>query len=475
MSCYTVYSTIQLALYGALALSAVGASRGQEQYPPPLKHTPGDHPADVALIVDIAGLHARDLDRWVREHPDSALGGLSARGDSFTNAWLPANDPVVGLLALATAGTPISTGIPATTFYARDLAPMQGNCDSAGTFVDLSRNAAASGQVVARDPARGCSPVEPHELLPYNTIFDLVKARGGTTAWAGSEERLVDLLRGHKGTGLSEAVVVISQGDGHATDEMRVASVKRWIESSAPSINPPPALIGITLDGFDAVERTPAQDANYSGRLTPHAEQALRQIDERIAELVLCLRQKGLFKRTWILVTATHLFAPAKHLTSRHFSTTGMEQVLRNAGMPAANISVSDGCLVWLPEGKQADVAANALWRERRRLGIASIRTSNELALTTYAHSARSPDLVLEPEDGVLWTDHWGNELTGGSSEDTRHAAMLVSGEQLGSRMDPTLVPTTQAAALLLRALGLEKLDLDAQHHEHAPALPGIF
>jgi hypothetical protein len=52
---------------------------------------------------------------------------------------------------------------------------------------------------------------------------------------------------------------------------------------------------------------------------------------------------------------------------------------------------------------------------------------------------------------------------------------MLVSGAQFSRRSDPTPVPTTQAAALLLRALGLEKLELDAQHHEHAPALPGIF
>jgi hypothetical protein len=58
--------------------------------------------------------------------------------------------------------------------------------------------------------------------------------------------------------------------------------------------------------------------------------------------------------------------------------------------------------------------------------------------------------------------------------EDT-HVALLVSGAQLTGRYDPTWVPTTQLAPLLLRALGMEKFDLQSLHLEHSPALPGIF
>ena len=36
-------------------------------------------------------------------------------------------------------------------------------------------------------------------------------------------------------------------------------------------------------------------------------------------------------------------------------------------------------------------------------------------------------------------------------------------------------IPTSQVAPLLLRALGIEKFDLEALHREHTPALPGIF
>ncbi len=34
-----------------------------------------------------------------------------------------------------------------------------------------------------RDPAKNCAPVFPHQYLKVNTIFEVVKANRGTTAW----------------------------------------------------------------------------------------------------------------------------------------------------------------------------------------------------------------------------------------------------------------------------------------------------
>ena len=85
------------------------------------------------------------------------------------------------------------------------------------------------------------------------------------------------------------------------------------------------------------------------------------------------------------------------------------------------------------------------------------------------------PDILLEAQPGVVWTDTRGIEGSGSASDDATHVALLVSGAQLVARNDPTLVPTTQIAPLLLRALGLEKFDLEALHREHTPALPGVF
>jgi hypothetical protein len=90
---------------------------------------------------------------------------------------------------------------------------------------------------------------------------------------------------------------------------------------------------------------------------------------------------------------------------------------------------------------------------------------------------SRMPDIILQPEFGVLWTtqDDKAPAPHGGMLDEETHVALLVSGAQLTGRYDPTYVPTTQLGPLLLRALGMEKFDLQALHLEHSPALPGIF
>jgi hypothetical protein len=87
------------------------------------------------------------------------------------------------------------------------------------------------------------------------------------------------------------------------------------------------------------------------------------------------------------------------------------------------------------------------------------------------------PDIVLQTENGRIWTaDGQTMRMSDGSESDQdTHVALLISGKQFTDRTDPTWVPDTQAAPLLLRALGLEKFDLQALHREHTPALPGIF
>jgi hypothetical protein len=84
---------------------------------------------------------------------------------------------------------------------------------------------------------------------------------------------------------------------------------------------------------------------------------------------------------------------------------------------------------------------------------------------------------VLFPAPGILWKSSARNGTTAqaGFRDEDKHVALLVSGAQLTCRTDPTSVPTSQTAAMLLRALGMEKLDLPALHREHSPALPGIF
>src|SRR5215472_13998074 len=64
------------------------------------------------LLISIDGLHEKDLARFVDEHPNSTLAHLSHHGVTYSNASCSKpSDSFPGMLALATGGTPRSTGV----------------------------------------------------------------------------------------------------------------------------------------------------------------------------------------------------------------------------------------------------------------------------------------------------------------------------------------------------------------------------
>jgi predicted AlkP superfamily pyrophosphatase or phosphodiesterase len=80
--------------------------------------------ADInhVLLISVDGLHALDVARYVESHPNSALAELSRHGVTYSNARTPANsDSFPGLLALVTAGSPISHGLFYDVSYDRTL------------------------------------------------------------------------------------------------------------------------------------------------------------------------------------------------------------------------------------------------------------------------------------------------------------------------------------------------------------------
>src|SRR3954464_12390612 len=45
-----------------------------------------DHKIRRVLVISIDGMHALDMALWIKNHPTSALGMLSAQGINYTNA-----------------------------------------------------------------------------------------------------------------------------------------------------------------------------------------------------------------------------------------------------------------------------------------------------------------------------------------------------------------------------------------------------
>ena len=168
------------------------------------------------LLISVDGMHALDFSNCSQGIP-SANGGEPYCPNLAKLAWHAVNyvsastskpsDSFPGLTALITGGTPHSTGTYYDVSYDRSLSPpikdtaagvVAGPCPGViGTQVgfdesidvDSSRLDGGGGidpNFLPRDPKHGCAFVYPHNFLRVNTIFEVVKAAGGYTAWSTS-------------------------------------------------------------------------------------------------------------------------------------------------------------------------------------------------------------------------------------------------------------------------------------------------
>jgi hypothetical protein len=308
----------------------------------------------------------------------------------------------------------------------------------------------------------------PHDLVRVNTMFEVVSEKVGTTAWAGENAITTDLLRGPSGKGVGEAC------DDGADDPARTAKVIQWIEG--PSVR---ALFGMSFTGVAESQR---RDGYKDALGTPSEglAKSLEALDDAVARIVRELKSKQLFDATWIVVAAPYAQSPidARQRVAAPIATL-RDVVTKAVPGSIAHLSGGDVAMIWLRDKQTTERIAKALSDDSARLGIQDIYYGARLALTlnTPATDSRMPDIILQPRAGVIWTSQNEHALMfhGGMLDQDTHVALMISGAQLTGRADPTYVPTTQLAPLLLRALGMEKFDLRALHQEHSPALPGIF
>src|SRR5246127_4006981 len=180
---------------------------------------PGGIGVSHVLLISVDGLHALDAARYVESHPTSALAELASHGVTYSNARTPANsDSFPGLLALVTGGSPISHGLFYDVSFDRTIfdptnttcAGSPGNTMIFDESIDLYNASNVSLNVI--DPTKlprvldshgNCVPLFPHSALRTNTIFEVVKASGGHTAWA-DKHPAYDLVNGPSGKGVDD-------------------------------------------------------------------------------------------------------------------------------------------------------------------------------------------------------------------------------------------------------------------------------
>src|SRR5437660_3065710 len=310
-----------------------------------------DHIRHV-LLISVDGLHALDVANFVQSHPNSALAELSGHGVTYSNARTPSlSDSFPGLLALVTGGSPISDGLFYDVSYDRTIfdptnitcAGSPGNMMVFDESIDLYNSSNVSLNVI--DPTKlprildahgNCVPLFPHSALRTNTIFEVVKASGGHTAWA-DKHPAYDLVNGPSGTGVDDlytpeitnvngfdatvSVVCTAQND-----QLKVNAIINEIHglrhdgSAGPGI---PAVFGMNFqavsvgqklaidnkDGSCSTDTDPTlngQPGGYKdGSGTPSDVLALglEKTDESLGKMIQALKEQDAYDSTLFIVS----------------------------------------------------------------------------------------------------------------------------------------------------------------------------
>jgi Type I phosphodiesterase / nucleotide pyrophosphatase len=511
----------------ALSLSAMAQSKVQH-----------------VLLISVDGMHALDVERYISSNPQSALAELASHGVTFSNAHTPANsDSFPGLLALVTGGSEISHGMFYDVSYDRTIFdPTNTTCSGqAGNFMvfdeSIDKYTKQNVSLDVIDPAKlpryrdqfgNCAPLYPHNALRTNTIFEVVKAKGGLTAWA-DKHPAYDLVNGPSGTGVDdlytpEITNVGGLDNTHsvvctvANDAKKVRAILNEIRGkshdgkTSPGV---PAVFGMnfqavsvgqklvkdnydnscTIDTDPAINQQPGGYVDGSGTPSVVLAYGLQKTDAALASMIKELKAQGLYDSTLFIVTAKHgqsPINPAKINKPGHFAslvaslpdgnTNAAAIAITNASNcptgPCGFVQDDDIALIWLQgQPVTAQQVTDYLNTNAVPLFIDQVLGTFELTLkfNDPAADSRTPDIMVQPIYGTTYTGSTAkNSEHGGFSYGDTNVGLIVSNPAFKSTVLKTPVSTSQVAPTILRALGISPNLLKSVQIEKTQVLPAL-
>jgi len=126
----------------------------------------------------------------------------------------------------------------------------------------------------------------------------------------------------------------------------------------------------------------------------------------------------------------------------------------------------------------QTDAVAAYLNANAAALFIEEVMAGAELKLKFRdpLKDAATPDILVQPQYGTIYTgSSKKNAEHGGFSFGDTNVGLIVSNPSLSSRVVKTLVATSQVAASILKALGIDPNELEAVRREGTTVLPFLF
>ncbi len=462
----------------------------------------GDQPKQAVhhvLLISIDGLHQFDLARYVKSHPSSTLAQLAKSGVTYTDTHqITPDDSFPGMAALATGGSPKTTGLWYDVTYDRTLLPAGGASSKPGAVVTYTEDAnidknsvnAGGGIDTAKlpvDPATK-QPVWPHSYLRVNTIFEVVKAAGLRTAWA-DKHPAYDLLNGPSGKGVDDLYTPEIEGKKasksvpltEAYDDTKVQAVLNEIngkDHAGVSSVGVPALFGTSLQSVSTAQKVDGY-ADAKGTPTAPLEDALDHTDQSLGKIVAALKARGLYADTAIIVTAKHGQEPVDPAARRIVSEELIPSIVNGVQPGLLGQATQDcGALIWLTDPSKTAAVAAALQARASEIGIRQVLYGPALAARydDPARDSRTPDIIVITRTGVIIASPTAKKVAehGGFDEDNTHVGLLVEAPGLRGGTVAAPVSATQVAPTVLAALGLNPDSLQAAKLEGTRTLPGL-
>src|SRR5258708_4070842 len=342
------------------------------------------------LLISVDGLHSVDVANYTKSHPHSAMAELASHAVVYSDANTPQlSDSFPGVLALVTGGSPVSHGFFYDVSYDRTIYdPTNTTCSGgAGNMMvfdeSIDKYNAQNVSLNVIDPTKlpniktpggQCIRLWPHAALRTNTIFEVVKAAGGRTAWE-DKHPAYDLVNGPSGTGVDdlytpEVTNVNGLDNTHSVvctvgnDLKKVHAIVNEIHGLSHDGKPGPGVpvifgmnfqavsVGQKLvkDNFDnscvsdtdpTINQQPGGYTDGSGTPSAVLAYGLQQTDAALASMITALKNQGLYDSTLFIVSAKHgqsPINPAKINKPGHFAD--LVAALPDAGSNPATIAI---------------------------------------------------------------------------------------------------------------------------------------
>ncbi len=474
------------------------------------------------LLISIDGMHAVDFLNCSKgsnggEPYCPNLAKLARTGVNFLNtSTSKPSDSFPGLMALVTGGSPRTYGAFYDVAYDRSLDPpalTTGNgvagapdlCTpysvATGTTtefdegIDLDKTQLNGGaptgvdggissidyRKLERDPAQGCAPVYPWNFVRTNTIFGVIHAAGGYTAWSDKHPSYSAVSGPGNGTNVDDyyAPEINSIPVGLPTvsgcnplpDQTAVAASNSWTDSfqniqcydslkvqailneiggmthNGSTSAPRPAIFGMNFQavsvGQKLIEKQLSLTGGYEdsiGTPTPSLLSEIEFADDSIGRMVAALKSNGIYESTLIIISAKHGQSPidsARYLGIANSTsdpiTTSPATILDGAGCIPTSESPSnptgigptedDISLIWL---NSSCTTASAV----SMLRSTSPTTGNEAGigeifsgpiLTTYFNAPGYPPSGDPRTPDILVTPNIGVTYSGSTKKLAEH------------------------------------------------------